>query len=50
MVIVGSILLAFGLQAWWEGRQERVFEQEVLARLEVEFTENLSRLRPGRPG
>ena len=23
VVIVGSILLAFGLQAWWEGRQER---------------------------
>ena len=23
VVIVGSILLAFGLQAWWEGRQEQ---------------------------
>ncbi len=46
-MIVGSILLAFGLQAWWEGRQDREFEQEALARLEVEFSENLSRLPPG---
>jgi len=23
VVIVGSILLAFGIDAWWEGRQER---------------------------
>ena len=23
VVIVGSILLAFGLQAWWDGFQER---------------------------
>ncbi len=26
VVIVGSILLAFGLQAWWDGRQERALE------------------------
>jgi len=50
VVIVGSILLAFGIEAWWDGAQERVFEQEALARLEVEFTENLSRLAPGRTG
>jgi len=23
VVIVGSILLAFGIDAWWDGRQER---------------------------
>ncbi len=33
VVIVGSILLAFGLQAWWEGRQERAMEAEYLTRL-----------------
>jgi hypothetical protein len=33
VVIVGSILLAFGLQAWWEGRQERVEEREYMSAL-----------------
>ena len=28
VVIVGSILLAFGIQAWWEGTLERAEEQE----------------------
>jgi len=28
-VIVGSILLAFGIDAWWERRQER--EREIVA-------------------
>ncbi len=23
VVIVGSILLAFGIQAWWDGRQKQ---------------------------
>ena len=43
-MIVGSILLALGLDAWWAGRQDRAFEQEALARLEVEFRENLGRV------
>ncbi len=30
VVIVASILLAFGIQAWWEETQERVEEQEIL--------------------
>ncbi len=33
VVIVGSILLAFGLQAWWEGRQERAEERQALEAL-----------------
>ncbi len=37
VVIVGSILLAFGIDAWWEGRQEREEEREVLEGLRVEF-------------
>ncbi len=40
IVIVGSILLAFGLQAWWEGRQEREEERALLASLLDEFEFN----------
>jgi hypothetical protein len=29
VVIVGSILLAFGIDAWWEGRQERADDLEI---------------------
>ncbi len=31
VAIVLSILLAFGIQAWWEGVQEREEEQVALA-------------------
>lgn len=37
-VIVVSILLAFGIDAWWDSRLERVEEREVLAGLRREFT------------
>ncbi len=37
-VIVSSILLAFGIDAWWDARQERVEEAEVLAGLQREFS------------
>ncbi len=37
VVIVGSILLAFGIEAWWDERQERADEQLTLAALQVEF-------------
>lgn len=37
LVIVVSILLAFGLQAWWEQRQERLAETDALTRLASEF-------------
>ena len=33
VVIVASILLAFGLQAWWDGVQERIEEREIIERL-----------------
>jgi hypothetical protein len=33
VVIVGSILLAFGIDAWWEGRQERQAERVYVARI-----------------
>ncbi len=33
VVIVGSILLAFGIQAWWDEREERVAEAEYLTAL-----------------
>ena len=43
-VIVVSILLAFGIQAWWEERKDRVDEAELLTRLKTEFTNNLARI------
>ncbi len=42
--IVGSILLAFSIDAWWEERHERIDETEQLARLHVEFTRNIERI------
>lgn len=43
-VIVASILLALAADAWWDERQEREEEQEILAGLESDFTANLSEL------
>jgi hypothetical protein len=40
VVIVGSILLAFGLQAWWEGRQERGRVEANLANIAAEIAGN----------
>ena len=39
VVIVASILLAFGIEAWWDGVQERAEEQLTLRALRVEFLE-----------
>lgn len=36
--IVVSILLAFGIDAWWDERQERMEEQRILTGLEEEFS------------
>lgn len=36
-VIVASILLAFGIEAWWDERKERQEEQQILAGLEREY-------------
>lgn len=44
LAIVVSILLAFGIQAWWEEKQERSKETELLSRLHAEFTANLARI------
>jgi len=38
--IVASILLAFVIDAWWQNRQVRVDEQEVLVGLRAEFAAN----------
>ena len=38
--IVASILLAFAIDAWWDERQERAEEREVLESLLVEFQAN----------
>ncbi len=45
VVIVLSILLAFGLQAWWDGVQEREQESEALEALAQDFSENIQALR-----
>ncbi len=45
VVIVGSILLAFGIDAAWEGRQEREEERVLLASLLDEFEINRENLR-----
>lgn len=42
VAIVVSILLAFAIDAWWEERQERVDEAEILLGLEQEFLDTQS--------
>ena len=36
-MILGSILLAFGIDAWWDGAQEQRDERMALERLDAEF-------------
>jgi hypothetical protein len=38
--IVASILLAFAIDAWWNERKERQFEQETLVGLEAEYEDH----------
>ena len=40
VVIVGSILLAFGIDAWWEGRQERQEAEQQVELLGAEMVRN----------
>ena len=40
VAIVLSILLAFGIDAWWDERNERIEEQEILLALQIEFEAN----------
>ena len=42
--IVVSILLAFSIDAWWDGRKDRQQEQEILLGLEIEFVDLRGRL------
>ncbi|MEQ8964146.1 MAG: hypothetical protein RLP02_40645 [Coleofasciculus sp. C2-GNP5-27] len=45
-VIGGSILLAFGIDAWWEERSDRQEERIALSRLHGEFRNSTERLGP----
>ncbi len=47
VVIVGSILLAFGIQAWWDERQERGEErgEEQQLLININLHEELGRAR-----
>ena len=44
VVIVTSILLAFGIDAWWEGRRERADVVRELQNVELELVENRDKL------
>jgi hypothetical protein len=50
VVIVFSILLAFGIDAWWDGRRDRGFERDALEVLALDLSaaiEHLSGFREG---
>jgi hypothetical protein len=44
VTIVISIILAFSIDAWWDERQERRDEMEILERLLVELSVNIERI------
>ena len=48
VAIVVSILLAFGIQAWWEERQDRAEEERILVALSDEFAANREVLATNR--
>lgn len=43
-IIVVSILLAFAIQAWWEGSKERAEEQRILAAIRAELHSNVAEI------
>ena len=43
-VIVASILLAFWIDAWWDDRNDKLEEKEILLGLEIEFADLSERL------
>ena len=45
VVIVASILLAFGLQAWWDDRKDAETEHAMLLALESELQGDLGRTK-----
>ena len=44
VVIIASILIAFGIDAWWDGQSEPAEERGALERLSEEFAANKDRL------
>ena len=48
VVIVGSILMAFGIEAWWEQRSEKTLELEVLEGLATDFERHVTALESER--
>jgi hypothetical protein len=44
IVIVASILLAFGIDAWWDERRAELEAREYIAQLKVDFQANAARL------
>jgi hypothetical protein len=44
LAIILSILIAFGIDAWWQDRRERESEQAALESLHAEFSQNLIEL------
>jgi hypothetical protein len=48
VAIVVSILLAFGIQAWWEDKQTQLAEREVLSALIADLEEKRSQIPWGR--
>ena len=44
IAIVGSILLAFAIDAWWAERLERADEEVQLDRIRTEFSTNIERI------
>ena len=44
VLVVFSILLAFWIDAWWDGRKDKLEEREILIGLEVEFLDLRDRL------
>ncbi len=47
VVIVGSILMAFGIDAWWEGKQEVKTLQEAIQGLQSDFERHKGRMEFG---
>ncbi len=49
LAIIGSILVPFGIDAWWERRKDRAAEHDLLASLNEEFRANLETLSTAIP-
>lgn len=45
LAVILSILIAFALDAWWDGAQEAEQEREILRQLEVEVTATIAEIQ-----